>query len=209
SWCPRRRTYRPSTSGCALAKGTQPSRQAQRPRTRADRKAAAASAKDATPGRRTLLPSPLSTAVRAGATWRPALGALRCWDRNHDLVTDADACSDCLNPGATHRHSERRRQARSGMATANWTFQSEEAAYPQCHAGTNTAGMRSRTGRYGCRHHTRPTAVSGVNIRLMVSCLKSGCIYLERKVPWGSHPAQDVHARRPVAALTAVVPAGH
>jgi hypothetical protein len=36
------------------------------------------------------------------------------------------------------------------------------------HAGTNAAGMRSRTGRYECRHHGRPTVVAGVNNRWSV-----------------------------------------
>ena len=71
SWCPRHRTCRPSASGCAPAQGTQPSRQAQRPRTPADRKAAAAPAKDRHPGRRNLLPSPLRAAVTAGGTSGP------------------------------------------------------------------------------------------------------------------------------------------
>jgi hypothetical protein len=36
---------------------------------------------------------------------------------------------------------------------------------PRQHARTSAAGMRSRTGRYECRHHNRPTVLAGVNIR--------------------------------------------
>jgi hypothetical protein len=36
---------------------------------------------------------------------------------------------------------------------------------PRHHAGTSAAGKRSRTGRYECRHHSRPIVVAGINIR--------------------------------------------
>jgi hypothetical protein len=82
----------------------------------------------------------------------------------------ADACSDCLNPGAAHRHSERRRQARSEMATANWTIQSEEDGCPQCHearriihscqrekpTASQTAPLRLTTLSYPASGGTRP-----------------------------------------------------
>ena len=46
---------------------------------------------------------------------------------------------------------------------------------PRHHAGTSAAGMRSRTGRYECRHHTRPTAVAGVNNRRYTPSPGEGC----------------------------------
>ena len=36
---------------------------------------------------------------------------------------------------------------------------------PRHHAETSVAGRRPRTGRYECRHHSRPTVVAGVNNR--------------------------------------------
>ena len=36
---------------------------------------------------------------------------------------------------------------------------------PRHHTGTTVAGIRPRTGRYECRHHSRPTVMAGVNIR--------------------------------------------
>jgi hypothetical protein len=39
---------------------------------------------------------------------------------------------------------------------------------PRHHAGTSAAGRRSRTGRYECRHHSRPIVLAGVNIRRYV-----------------------------------------
>src|SRR5260370_323162 len=59
----------------APARVTPSSRQAKRSRTAADSKAAAAPARGRRPGRMTLLPSPLSTAVTAGGSCRLALRA--------------------------------------------------------------------------------------------------------------------------------------
>jgi hypothetical protein len=70
----------------------------------------AAPAKDRHPGRRTLLPSPLNTAVTAGCTRRPDPGTLRCRIGTRTWSLTADACGVCLNPGAAHRQSEPRRQ---------------------------------------------------------------------------------------------------
>jgi hypothetical protein len=60
---------------------------------------------------------------------------------------------------------------------------------PRHHAGTSAAGRRTRTGRYECRHHSRPTVVAGVNIRQAGTCSLGGatCNYPMLSVLRGGH----------------------
>ena len=56
--------------------------------------------------------------------------------------------------------------------------------------------MRSRTGRYECRHHSRPTVVAGANIRQLLGPVawraaepitlrdKLACVWKHSWLPW-------------------------
>ena len=83
----------------------------------------------------------LPPAPQARPQWLPRL-TVDALD-NHDTV--GDPCARCRPSGTRPPDAP--------------------VEFARHYAGTSAASMRSRTRRYECRHHSRPTVVAGVNIR--------------------------------------------